>query len=182
MDKITTKSIRNVCLMGHSSTGKTSLGEAMLYLAKATDRLGRTAEGNTVSDYDSEEIRRGFSLSTSIAPFMWKDSKINIIDTPGYLDFQGEVLEGVRVADSALIVVDGRNGVEVGTELAWDYAVEEGIPRAFFINRFDDGEARFKRVFDSLREKFGVSVCPLLIPMIEGDKVIGFLNLIDMKS
>ena len=83
MDKITTKSIRNVCLMGHSSTGKTSLGEAMLYLAKATDRLGRTAEGNPVSDYDSEEIRRGFSLSTSIAPFMWKDSKINRIDTPG---------------------------------------------------------------------------------------------------
>ena len=182
MDKITTKSIRNVCLMGHGATGKTSLCEAMLYLAKASDRLGRTPEGNTVSDFDSEEIRRGFSLSTTVEPFMWKDSKINIIDTPGYLDFRGEVLEGIRVADSALIVVDGRNGIEVGTELAWDCAVEEGIPRAFFINRFDDGEARFKRVFDSLRERFGVAVCPILIPMIEGDKVIGFLNLIDMKS
>ena len=182
MDKITTKSIRNVCLMGHGATGKTSLCEAMLYLAKASDRLGRTPEGNTVSDFDSEEIRRGFSLSTTVEPFRWKDSKINIIDTPGYLDFRGEVLEGIRVADSALIVVDGRNGIEVGTELAWDCAVEEGIPRAFFINRFDDGEARFKRVFDSLRERFGVAVCPILIPMIEGDKVIGFLNLIDMKS
>ena len=182
MDKINTKSIRNVCLMGHGGSGKTSLCEAMLYLAKATDRLGRTPEGNTVSDYDSEEIKRGFSLSTSIDTLMWKDIKINIIDTPGYLDFTGEVLEGIRVADSALIVVDGRSGVEVGTELAWDYAEKEGIPKAFFINRFDDGEARFKRVFDSLREKFGVAVCPLLIPMIEGDKVIGFLNLIDMKS
>ena len=115
MDKINTKSIRNVCLMGHGGSGKTSLCEAMLYLAKATDRLGRTPEGNTVSDYDAEEIKRGFSLSTSIDPLMWKDIKINIIDTPGYLDFAGEVLEGIRVADSALIVVDGRSGVEVGT-------------------------------------------------------------------
>ena len=182
MDKLNTKSIRNVCLMGHGGSGKTSLCEAMLYLAKATDRLGKTPEGNTVSDYDAEEIRRGFSLSTSVAPLMWQDIKVNILDTPGYLDFAGEVLEGIRVADSALIVVDGRNGVEVGTELAWDYADKEGIPKAFFINRFDDGEARFKKVFDALREKFGVSVCPLLIPMIEGDKVTGFLNLIDMKA
>ncbi len=182
MDKITTKSIRNVALLGHGGSGKTSLCEAMLYLAKETDRLGRTPEGNTVSDYDPEEIRRGFSLSTTVEPLKWQDSKINILDTPGYLDFTGEVLEGMRVADSALIVVDGRNGVEVGTELAWDMAEKEGIPKAFFINRFDDGEARFKRVFDALREKFGVTVCPLLIPMIEGDKVIGFLNLIDMKA
>ncbi|MBQ8551742.1 MAG: elongation factor G [Clostridia bacterium] len=182
MDKITTKSIRNVALLGHGGSGKTSLCEAMLYLAKETDRLGRTPEGNTVSDYDPEEIRRGFSLSTTVEPLMWQESKINILDTPGYLDFTGEVLEGMRVADSALIVVDGRNGVEVGTELAWDMADKEGIPKAFFINRFDDGEARFKRVFDALREKFGVTVCPLLIPMIEGDKVIGFLNLIDMKA
>ncbi len=182
MDKITTKSIRNVALLGHGGSGKTSLCEAMLYLAKETDRLGRTPEGNTVSDYDPEEIRRGFSLSTTVEPLAWQESKINILDTPGYLDFTGEVLEGMRVADSALIVVDGRNGVEVGTELAWDMAEKEGIPKAFFINRFDDGEARFKRVFDALREKFGVTVCPLLIPMIEGDKVIGFLNLIDMKA
>ena len=182
MDKITTKSIRNVALLGHGGTGKTSLCEAMLYLAKETDRLGRTPEGNTVSDYDPEEIRRGFSLSTTVEPLIWQDSKINILDTPGYLDFSGEVLEAMRVADSALLVVDGRNGVEVGTELAWDMAEKEGIPKAFFINRFDDGEARFKRVFDALREKFGVTVCPLLIPMIEGDKVIGFLNLIDMKA
>ncbi len=182
MEKISTKSIRNVALMGHGGAGKTSLTEAMLYLAKATDRLGRTAEGNTVSDYDSEEIRRGFSLQTSVAPFMWKESKINLLDAPGYLGFQGEVLEAVRVADSALIVVDGRSGIEVGTELAWDYAEREGIPKAFFINRFDDGEARFKKVFDALRERFGVAVCPLLIPMIEGDKVVGFLNLLNMKS
>ncbi len=182
MDKITTKSIRNVAFLGHGGSGKTSLCEAMLYLAKETDRLGRTPEGNTVSDYDPEEIRRGFSLSTTVEPLKWQDSKINILDTPGYLDFTGEVLEGMRVADSALILVDGRNGLEVGTELAWEMAEKEGIPKAFFINRFDDGEARFKRVFEALREKFGVTVCPLLIPMIEGDKVIGFLNLIDMKA
>lgn len=182
MDAITTKNIRNVVLLGHSGGGKTSVAEAMLYLAKATDRLGSTPDGNTVCDYDPEEIKRGFTLSDSVAPLMWNDIKINLIDTPGYLDFEGEVKEGVRVGDAALIVVDGKAGIEVGTELAWEYADEAGIPKAFFINKFDDDEARFKRVFDSLRERFGVAVCPLLIPMIEGDKVTGFLNLIDLKS
>ena len=182
MDKMNSKNLRNVCLAGHSSDGKTSLAEAMLYLSKATDRLGKTSEGTTVCDYDEEEIKRGFSLSTAIAPVFWKGIKINLLDSPGYLDFIGEIRQSFRVADSALIVVDGKAGVEVGTELAWQYATEAGIPKAFFINKFDDGEARFKRVFDALRESFGVAVCPILIPMIEGDKVIGFLNLIDMKS
>lgn len=182
MDKIISKNLRNVCLAGHSSDGKTSLAEAMLYLSKATDRLGKTSEGSTVCDFDEEEIKRGFSLSTAIAPVFWKGMKINLLDTPGYLDFIGEIRQSFRVADSALIVVDGKAGVEVGTELAWQFATEAGIPKAFFINKFDDGEARFKRVFDGLRDHFGVAVCPILIPMIEGDKVIGFLNLIDMKS
>ena len=102
MDKITTKSIRNVALLGHGGSGKTSLCEAMLYLAKATERLGKTPEGNTVSDYDPEEIRRGFSLSTTVEPFEWQDSKINILDTPGYLDFTGEMLEGIRARLSSL--------------------------------------------------------------------------------
>ncbi|MBQ4297170.1 MAG: GTP-binding protein, partial [Clostridia bacterium] len=182
MDKYSTKSIRNICLLGHGSCGKTSVAEAMLYRSKGSDRLGKTSDGNTVSDYDAEEIKRGYSLSASVIPVFWRDCKINLIDTPGFLDFVGEVKQSVRVADSAIIVVDGKAGVEVGTELAWDYATEAKIPKAFFINKFDDPECRFKKAFSSLREQFGVSVCPIVIPMIDGDKVTGFLNLVDMKD
>ncbi|MCL2518691.1 MAG: elongation factor G [Oscillospiraceae bacterium] len=179
MEKITTSNIRNVCLLGHGGSGKTSVAEAMLFLTKGTDRLGKPSEGNTVCDYDPEEIKRGYSVSTAIAPVMWKNIKINMIDSPGYLDFVGEVLQSVRVADSALIVVDGKNGAEVGTELAWDYAVDAKIPKSFFINKVDDPEARFDKTFNELRDLFGVSVCPLLIPIEDGK---GFLNLIDMKA
>ena len=182
MDKINSNQIRNVALVGHSSSGKTSLAEAMLYLTKATDRLGNPTDGNTVCDFDDEEIKRGLSISTAIAPVMWNNTKINLLDAPGYLDFIGEVYQTIRVADAAMIVVDGKAGVEVGTELAWQQAEEAGIPRSFYINKFDDPEARFKRVFDQLRDTFGVSVCPILIPMIDGDKVSGFLNLINMRS
>ncbi|MBR6708699.1 MAG: elongation factor G [Clostridia bacterium] len=182
MGKQETKKIRNVALLGHGSSGKTSLAEAMLYISGGSDRLGKTPEGNTVCDYDAEEIKRGFSLQTAMAPITWKDIKINMIDTPGYLDFVGEVAQGLRVADSAVIVVDGKSGIEVGTELAWDYATGAGIPKAFFINKFDDPEARFRKVFDQLHDRFGVSVCPIVIPMIDGDKVTAFLDLIDMKS
>ncbi len=182
MAKLTSKEIRNVALVGHSSAGKTSLAEAMLYLTHATDRLGNPTDGNTVCDFDEEEIKRGLSISASIAPIMWNGIKINLLDAPGYLDFVGEVYQTMRVADAAMIVVDGKAGVEVGTELAWQQAEDAGIPKAFYINKFDDGEARFKRVFNQLRDTFGVSVCPILIPMIEGDKVIGFLNLINMRS
>ncbi len=173
--------IRNVCLVGHNGHGKTSVAEAMLYLSKGTGRLGRISDGNTVLDYDAEEKKRGFSISLSVAPINWKGKKINIIDTPGYLDFVGETVEGMRVADSVLICADGRTGVEVGTELAWDRAVLAGTPRAFFLNRFDDPEARFAKAFKSLRDKFGVSVCPVMIPLIDVDTVTGFLDLIDMK-
>ncbi|MHB1152116.1 MAG: elongation factor G [Eubacteriales bacterium] len=177
----TTNQIRNVCLLGHSGSGKTSVTEAMLYFTKSTDRMGKPADGNTVCDYDSEEIKRGFTLQTSIAPIIWRDVKINLIDTPGYLDFAGEVLQGISVADSSLIIVDAKSGIEVGTELAWDYATDAGIPKSFFINKFDDPDANFSDIFDSLREKFGASVCPVLIPMIDDNKVKGFINLIDMK-
>ncbi len=182
MNKFATSQIRNICLLGHGGSGKTSLAEAMLYLSKASDRLGKTSEGNTVCDFDAEEIKRGFSIQSSIAPLIWKDCKINILDTPGYLDFSGEVLQSVRAADAALIVIDGKAGVEVGTELAWMYASEAGIPKSFFINKFDDPECRFYKAFDALRAAFGVSVCPLMIPMIENGAVIGFLNLMDLKT
>ena len=133
MATIDSKSIRNIALLGHGGSGKTSLAEAMLFLTGGTDRMGKTSDGNTVCDYDPEEAKRGFSISASIAPIMWKNTKINMLDTPGYLDFVGEVLQSLRVADSALICVDAKSGVEVGTELAWDYATEANIPKAFFI-------------------------------------------------
>ena len=181
MAEYITKNIRNIVLLGHGSTGKTSLAEAMLYRKKLTDRLGKPTEGNTICDYDPEEIKRGFTLSAAMVNFIHNDIKINVIDAPGYLGFRGEAKQATRVADAAIIVVDGRTGVQVGTDLGWDYATEAGIPKAFFINRFDDAEARFAKAFNALRERYGVAVCPIIIPMIETDKVAGFLNLIDMK-
>ncbi len=179
MAKIETKNIRNVALLGHGGSGKTSLAEAMLYITGETDRLGNTTAGNTVCDYDAEEAARKISISAAVAPMVWKNVKINAIDTPGYLDFSGEVLQALRVADSAIIVVDGKAGIEVGTELAWDYAEAAGLPRAFFINKFDDNEARFGRVLDALHETFGKNICPLTIPMVKNGVVVGAIDLIE---
>lgn len=166
------KNIRNVCLIGHGGDGKTSLAEAMLYLAKATDRLGKTTDGNTVCDYDAEEKKRAISISTSLASMEWNGCKINLLDTPGYFDFVGEVLQAVRAADSAVIVIDGKSGHKVGSELAFEYAAN--IPKAFFINKLDDENAHFDNVLDGLHDAFGTRVCPVFIP-VEG----GYYNLID---
>ena len=174
-----TKKIRNVALLGHGGCGKTSLAEAMVYICGGTDRLGKVTDGNTVSDFDAEETKRGFSISASAMNMVWKDCKINVIDTPGYLDFVGEVNQALRVADSAIIVMDGKAGIEVGTELAWDYAQSAGIPKAFFINKFDDNDARFARVLDSLHDTFGKNICPLTIPMVKDGEVKGCIDLID---
>ncbi len=182
MQNIETKRIRNLALLGHSGSGKTSLAEALLHVAGASDRFGNVPDGTTVCDYDPEEIKRGFSLSSTVAPFMWKNTKINVIDTPGFLDFVGEVKQALRVADAALILVDGKAGIEVGTELAWDNAQEAGLPTAFFINKFDDNEARFGRVLDSLHEKFGKNICPLTIPMVKDGKVLGAIDLIKQEA
>ena len=182
MAKIETKNIRNIALLGHGGSGKTSLAEAMLYITGETDRLGNTTAGNTVCDYDAEEVARKISISAATAPMMWKDVKINVIDTPGYLDFSGEVLQALRVADSAIITVDGKAGIEVGTELAWDYAVAADLPRAFFINKFDDNEARFAKVLDALHTTFGKNVCPLTIPMVKDGVVVGAIDLIDESA
>ena len=182
MVKFDTKRIRNIALLGHGGCGKTSLAEAMLYISGETDRLGKIADGNTVCDYDPEEVARGFSLSSSIANLVWKEVKVNLIDTPGYLDFCGEAVQATRVADSAIIVMDAKAGIEVGTELAWDYAVKANLPRAFFVNKFDDNEARFNRVLDELHEKFGKSVCPITIPMVKNGEVVGAIDLIDQNA
>ena len=180
MEQVYTKAIRNVALLGHSGGGKTSLAESMLYISRLTDRLGSVSDGNTVCDYDPEEIKRGYSVSCAMAPMLWNGTKINILDTPGFFDFEAEARQCVRAADAAIIVVDGKAGIEVGTELAWKLATDAGIPKAFFINRFDDGEARFYKVFGAIREKYGVNVCPIQIPIIDGDTVIGFGNLVEM--
>ena len=182
MANFETKQIRNVALLGHGGSGKTSLAEAMLYHSGEIDRLGKIADKNTVCDYDPEETARGFSLSASIANFVWKDAKINLIDTPGYLDFSGEVVQATRVADSAIIVIDAKAGIEVGTELAWDYATAANLPKIFFINKFDDNEARFNKVLDQLHERFGKTVCPLTIPMVKDGNVVGAIDLIDQTA
>ncbi len=180
MEQVYTKSIRNVVLLGHSGGGKTSLAESMLYISRITDRLGSIQDGNTICDYDPEEIKRGYSVSAAMAPMLWNGTKINILDTPGFFDFEGEARQCVRAADAAIIVVDGKAGIEVGTEIGWNLATDAGIPKAFFINRFDDGEARFYKVFGAIREKYGLTVCPIQIPIIDGDTVIGFANLVEM--
>ncbi len=181
MADFNTKQIRNLALLGHGGSGKTSLAEAMLYIAGGTDRLGNVGQGNTVCDYDAEEKARGFTLSATPAFLSWKDTKINVIDTPGFLDFSGEVKQAVRVADAAVICVDGKAGVEVGTELAWDATCEANIPRAFFINTCDDPETNFARVFRQIHATFGVSICPVFIP-VETGKDGTMIDLIDMQA
>lgn len=178
---MTAKDIRNVCLLGHGSSGKSSLAEAILFYTKNSDRFGKIPDGNTVSDYDPEEIKRLYSIQTSILTFNYNNTKINLIDTPGFFDFIGEVKEGARVADSALILVDAKNGVDVGTEFGADYAKEANIPMSFFINKTDDEDVNFSNIFNGLKESFGVSVCPVMIPHVEDHKTVGYADLIKMK-
>ena len=176
------KRIRNIALLGHSGSGKTSLAEAMLYVSGGSDRLGKTAEGNSNFDYDPESVKRKISISAGFAPVMWKDVKINVIDTPGHPGFAGEVSQALRVADSAVIVIDAKSGIEVGTELAWDRATAAGLPKAIFINKFDDNQARFAKILDALHEKFGRKICPITIPMIKDGEVCGALDLVDTEA
>lgn len=177
-----TENIRNICLLGHGGNGKTSVAEAMLYISGSSERLGKTADGTTVCDFDSEEIKRKISISSSIAPIFYNDKKINIIDTPGYLDFSGEVMQGLRVSGCALIVMDAKSGVDAGCELAWEYAGEATVPKAFFINKIDDENADFAATIDSMREKFGKTICPVTIPVFENRKTVGIVNLIKNKA
>ena len=174
--------IRNVAVTGHGKCGKTTLAEAMLFNAKAIDRLGKTADGTTVTDCDPEEIKRQFSVSAAVAPIEWKDMKYNIIDTPGFFDFAGEVKEGVRAADSALVVLSGRSGVSVGTEQTFDYARRRGIPIMFFVNKIDDDRADYQKTLEQMKEVFGKSVTPFVYPIREGDEFKGFVDIVDMTA
>ena len=146
MNVYTTDKIRNVVLLGHGGAGKTSLAEAFAYLSGITSRMGKVSDGNTVSDYSKEEQKRQFSISTSVIPIEWEGYKINILDTPGYFDFAGEVQEAIRVADAAIIVLSGKSGLTVGAEKAWKYCDERGIPRIFFINKVDDIVSTYRNI------------------------------------
>ena len=166
----TAKDIRNVCLLGHSGTGKTSLVESMLYMTGSVDRLGKVTEGNTVCDSDPEEIKRQISISLAVAPVQFKGCKINVLDTPGYFDFSGEVMEGLRVADAGIIVGSSKGGLSVGTEKAWKYLQERNMPRAIYMAKVDEDGSDFNGAWQTLREKFGRSVCPVMMPLWDEEK------------
>jgi elongation factor G len=174
--------IRNVCLLGHGGVGKTTLAEAMLYGAKATDRFGSVVAGNTVMDYDPEEIKRKISTGTSLAPIEWNGCKINIIDTPGYFDFVGEMCEGLRVADGAIILASAKDGVQVGTEKAWEEVKNQKIPRMIFISKIDEENSDFFKVFDQLKDIFGNSIIAFEIPIMENGVLAGIVNVATMKA
>lgn len=182
MNVYTTDKIRNVVLLGHSGSGKTSLAEAMGYLAGLTSRMGKVDDGNTISDYGKEEIKRKISLSTSVIPLEWEGTKINILDAPGAFDFVGEVEEAVSAADAAIIVVSGKAGVEAGTEKAWDICEKNNIPRMFFVTDMDVDNASFKNVVDSLSELYGKNIAPLHFPIRENEKFVGYVNVIGEKA
>ncbi|MGE5328887.1 MAG: elongation factor G [Deltaproteobacteria bacterium] len=182
MKDYSTSDIRNVCLTSHGGAGKTTLTEAILFNAGAIDRMGKVMDGNTTSDFDPEEIKRQISVSTTLAPCEWKNHKINLIDTPGYFDFVGELKQGIRVADAALILVSAKSGVSVGTEKAWDYADELKIPKMIFINKIDDENANFTAAVEKIRTTFGTSVVPIQAPYSEGNVVKGYVDLVEMKA
>ncbi|MBE6752734.1 MAG: elongation factor G, partial [Ruminococcaceae bacterium] len=182
MKQYPAKSIRNIVLAGHGGSGKTSLAEAMLWLSGASDRLGKTADGNTVCDFDPEEIRRKTSIATAIAPIERDGLKINLLDAPGLFDYVGGVNEGFRAAESVVIVVSGKGGVEVGAEKANKLALTTGRSRFFFINKLDAEGSNFYQAFDALRDSFGPSVCPVVVPFYEGENVGGYIDLIEQKA
>lgn len=176
------KNIRNVAFVGHAGTGKTSLAEAMLFLSGTTDRLGRVADGTTVCDFDAEEIKRKASVSTALASFEWKNTKINILDTPGLFDFTGGVSEAMRAAGSVVITISGKSGISVGTEKAFKAATQKGVAKIFFVNEMDNENADFYKVFEELKTVFGPMVCPLVVPFVENRKVQCYVNLVEYKS
>ena len=173
-----TDEIRNVVLLGHGGSGKTSLAEAMAYVSGATSRMGKIADGNTISDFDIEEQKREFSISTSLVPIEWEKAKINILDTPGYFDFVGEVEEAVSAADAAVIVVSGKAGVEVGTEKAWELCDKYKLPRMVYVTEMDVDDASFRQVVQDLTERYGKVIAPHFQPIRENEKLVGYVNVI----
>ncbi len=174
--------IRNVVVMGHGKCGKTTLTEAMLYNSGATQRMGKVSDGTTVTDYDTEETKRQFTISTAVAPMEWKEMKYNVLDTPGFFDFVGGVKEGLRAADAAVIVLSGRSGVSVGTEQTFKYAKQKGVPIMFFVNKIDDPRADYQKTLEQMKAVFGKSVTPFVYPIRENDEFKGFVDIVDMTA
>ena len=182
MKVYTTDKVRNVVLLGHGSSGKTSLAEAMAYLGGITSRMGRVEDGNTVSDFTSEEKKRGFSIRTSVIPVEWKDVKINVLDTPGYFDFVGEVEEAMSVADSAIIVVSGKSGLEAGVERAWDLCEKFKLPRMIYVSDMDIDNVSYREVVEALSDKYGTKIAPLNFPIRENGQYKGYVDVIQEKA
>jgi elongation factor G len=176
------KDIRNVLLVGHGGSGKTTLLEAMLYTAGAITRMGTVEDGNTVSDHDPDEQRKGISVSLSMAPIEWNGSKINVLDAPGYADFIGDVRSAIRAADAVIVVVSAVDGVEVQTEVAWELAVEAGLPRAIFVNKLDRERSDFQRTLDQLVASFGNQVAPFELPIGAEPEFEGVADLLHEKA
>lgn len=174
--------IKNVAVVGHGGSGKTSLVEALLYKAGCSDRLGKVADGNTISDYDAEEIKRKTSLNLSVAPFEFQNTKINLLDTPGLFDFALGMVEGIRAAGSALIAVSGKSGVTVGAKKAYKMAEKMGKSRIIFVTKMEQEHADFYKVLEELKTNFGPSICPLVVPYVEDSKVQCYIDLVMMKA
>lgn len=181
MKEYRAEDIRNIAIAGHSGSGKTTLAEALIYKAGASDRLGKTAEVTTVCDYDPEEIRRKASLGASVASFEYNGLKLNLLDAPGLFDFEADMLEAVRAADTVMITVSGKSGVKVGTEKAYKAARKAGKATMFVITKVDDPDANFYNVLTDLKTVFGPTVCPVIVPVIKDRQVVSYVNLIEMK-
>ena len=178
MNIYTTDKIRNVALLGHGGCGKTSLAEAMAYLSGITSRLGKVDDGNTVSDFGKEEQKRKISISTSVIPIEWEGYKINVLDAPGFFDFTGEVEEAISAAGAAIIVVNGKSGVEVGTQKAWEMCEKYKLPRMIYVSNMDVDNASFRQVVEDMTEMFGKKMAPFHLPIRENEKFVGYVNII----
>ena len=165
----TANDIRNVCLLGHGGDGKSALCESMLFMTKAITRLGKRADGTTVSDFDDEEKKRQYSISTAVIPVEYNKCKINVLDNPGYFDFAGQIVQSLRVADAGIICVTAKSGIGVGTEKGWKSLAKAKLPAMFYVSKLDEEHANFFNVLDSLREMFGASVIPFTFPILNGE-------------
>ena len=175
--------IRNVCLLGHSGSGKTALAESLLYITGVIDRMGKNADGNTVCDYDPEEIRRNISISAALAPLEYKNTKINILDTPGAFDFSGATMEALRAADAAILVISAKDGITVGFEKAWAYCEERNMPRFVYISKVDEDNSDYNATFEALREKYGNKIAPVVVPIWDGNKKItGIIDVLNKRA
>ena len=179
----TANSIRNICLLGHSGSGKTALAESLLYMTGAIDRMGKNADGNTVCDFDPEEIRRNISISTAVVPLEYKNVKINVLDTPGAFDFSGAVMEALRAADAAILVCSAKDGITVGFEKAWKYCEERNMPRFIYISKVDEENSDYNATFNALREKYGNKIAPVVVPIWDAShKITGIIDVLNKRA